>query len=53
MMLVNGITISIAPSDIDGLNDSIGIMLYSYTHAINKQSHLTGKLIREKTTVDV
>ncbi len=31
------------------LNDSIGIMLRSYTNAINKQEDRSGKLIRERT----
>ncbi|NOX47286.1 MAG: hypothetical protein GXO89_09955 [Chlorobi bacterium] len=34
------------------INDSIGIMLRSYTQAINKQNHTTGKLIREKTKAE-
>ena len=34
------------------LNDSIGIMLRSYTQAINKQRNRTGKLIREKTKAE-
>jgi putative transposase len=31
------------------LNDSIGILLRSYTRAINKQENRTGALFREKT----
>ena len=31
------------------LNDSIGILLRSYTRAINKQKNRTGALFREKT----
>jgi len=34
------------------INDSIGIMLRSYTQAINKQRNRTGKLIREKTKAE-
>jgi len=33
-------------------NDSIGIMLRSYTRAINKQENFTGKLFREKTKAE-
>ena len=31
------------------INDSIGIMLRSYTQAVNKQQNRSGKLFREKT----
>ncbi len=34
------------------INDSTGIMLRSYTQAINKQNNRTGKLIREKTKAE-
>jgi putative transposase len=34
------------------LNDSIGIMLRSYTRAINKQENLTGNLFREGTKAE-
>ncbi len=34
------------------LNDSIGIMLRSYTRAINKQEGFSGKLFREKTKAE-
>ncbi len=34
------------------INDSIGIMLRSYTRAINKQEKFTGKLFREKTKAE-
>ncbi len=34
------------------LNDSIGIMLRSYTRAINKQENFSGKLFREKTKAE-
>jgi len=34
------------------INDSIGIMLRSYTRAINKQEDFTGKLFREKTKAE-
>lgn len=33
-------------------NDSIGIMLRSYTRAINKQENRTGKLFREQTKAE-
>jgi len=33
-------------------NDSIGIMLRSYTRAINKQENFSGKLFREKTKAE-
>jgi REP element-mobilizing transposase RayT len=34
------------------INDSIGIMLRSYTRAINKQENFTGKLFKEKTKAE-
>ena len=34
------------------INDSIGIMLRSYTRAINKQEKFSGKLFREKTKAE-
>jgi len=34
------------------INDSISIMLRSYTRAINKQEKFTGKLFREKTKAE-
>ena len=34
------------------INDSIGIMLRSYTRAINKQENFSGKLFREKTKAE-
>ncbi len=58
MVLVNNTTIGVALSDADGknkprtYNDSIGIMLRSYTNAINKQEKRTGKLFREKTKAE-
>ena len=64
MVLVNHTvvpTVGVAQSDTDGkgngnktrtLNESIGIMLRSYTNAINKQERRTGKLIREKTKAE-
>ncbi len=60
MVVVNEITVGVAQSDTDGstkgkirtLNDSIGIMLRSYTNAINKQQLRSGKLIREKTKAE-
>ncbi|MCF8371131.1 MAG: hypothetical protein K9H64_05875 [Bacteroidales bacterium] len=48
----------LASNDTDGncrqrsLNDSIGIMLRSYTNAINKQENRSGKLFREKTKAE-
>ena len=49
-----GVALSHADSNIRyrTINDSIGIMLRSYTQAINKQNNRTGKLIREKTKVE-
>lgn len=66
MVLVNNVTVGVAQgqrtvgvaqSDTDGLrqrtlNESIGILLRSYTQAINKQNKTTGKLIREKTKAE-
>ena len=34
------------------INDSIGILLRSYTRAINKQENFSGKLFREKTKAE-
>jgi len=49
-------TVGVAQSDTDGktrsINDSIGIMLRSYTNAINKQQKRSGKLFREKTKAE-
>ncbi len=50
-------SVSVAQSDTDALrmrtlNDSIGIMLRSYTSAINKQQKRTGSLFREKTKAE-
>ncbi len=66
MVLVNEInlavrTVGVAPSHTDSsinnikkrtINESIGIMLRSYSQAINKQNNTTGKLIREKTKAE-
>ena len=65
MVLVNEVELNIAIGKIVGvaqshadnskirtINDSIGIMLRSYTQAINKQNGTTGKLIREKTKAE-
>ncbi len=65
MVLVNEVTVGVAQtvgvasSDTDGrelkmrtFNDSIGIMLRSYTNAINKKYNRSGKLIREKTKAE-
>jgi putative transposase len=49
-------TVGVAQSHADSrersFNDSIGIMLRSYTQAINKQNNTSGKLIREKTKAE-
>jgi putative transposase len=53
-------TVGVAQSDTDGkgqakhrtLNDSIGILLRSYTNAINKQEYRSGKLFREATKAE-
>lgn len=56
MVKVSYLTIGVALSDTDGrmrtINESIGIMLRSYTNAINKQQNRTGKLFREKTKAE-
>src|SRR6056297_1196607 len=59
MVLVNEVTVGVARSDADSgelkmrtFNDSIGIMLRSYTNAINKKYNRSGKLIREKTKAE-
>lgn len=56
MVLVNDITIGVASSDTDirmrTINESIGIMLRSYTNAINKKGNRSGKLFREKTKAE-
>lgn len=49
-----GITVGVTASHADSrstrnLNDSIGILLRSYTRAINKQESRSGALFREKT----
>ena len=50
------LTVGVTSSDADGhprtFNDSIGIMLRSYTRAVNKQQNRTGKLFREKTKAE-
>lgn len=43
------VTLSHGVSKTRTINDSIGIILRSYTRAINKQEKFTGKLFREKT----
>ncbi len=50
-------SVGVAQSGTDAIkyrtfNDSIGIMLRSYTNAINKQQKRTGKLFREKTKAE-
>jgi len=57
MVLVNKIDINIVSKETGenisrSFNDSIGIMLRSYTNAINKQQKRTGKLFREKTKAE-
>ncbi|MBK6930487.1 MAG: transposase [Saprospirales bacterium] len=44
-----GVTSSHADTPMRPLNDSIGILLRSYTRAINKQENRIGALFREKT----
>jgi len=46
------VTLSHGVSKIRTINDSIGILLRSYTRAINKQENFTGKLFREKTKAE-
>jgi putative transposase len=43
------VTSSHADTKIRSLNDAIGILLRSYTRAINKQEDRSGALFREKT----
>ena len=64
MVLVNEVeltveraSVGVARSDADAIrqrtiNESIGIMLRSYTNAINKQQNRSGKLFREKTKAE-
>jgi putative transposase len=57
MVLVNKTVLNIVLKDTGenisrSFNDSIGIMLRSYTNAINKQQKRTGKLFREKTKAE-
>ena len=57
MVLVNKTVLNIILKDTEesisrSFNDSIGIMLRSYTNAINKQQKRTGKLFREKTKAE-
>jgi putative transposase len=57
MVLVNQVTVAVSKSGANGrppykmrtFNDSIGIMLRSYTYAINRRYNRSGKLFREKT----
>jgi len=42
----------VTPPKHRSFNDSIGIMLRSYTRAINKQEGFSGKLFREKTKAE-
>ncbi len=59
MVLVKELTVGVALSDADGdnqkmrtINNSIGIMLRSYTNALNKQRGRSGKLFRKKTKAE-
>lgn len=59
MIRVKTLTVGVTQSDADGkdakernINDSIGLLLRSYTQAINKQQKRTGKLFREKTKAE-
>ena len=59
MLLIKELTVGVAQSDTDGsipkmrnINDSVGIILSSYTNAINKRQNRTGKLFREKTKAE-
>jgi len=55
MILVNNTSIGITNNNTERqrtINESIGIMLRSYTNAINKQHNRTGKLFREKTKAE-
>jgi putative transposase len=47
-----GFTLSEALTTTRSFNDSIGIMLRSYTRAINEQKGLSGSLFRRKTKAD-
>ena len=48
---IGGATPSRTPNNND-LNKSIGILLASYTRAINKQENTTGSLFRDKTKAE-
>ena len=48
----HGVTKVIGVTKTRTFNDSIGIMLRSYTRAINKQENFSGKLFREKTKAE-
>lgn len=55
MVLVNKVSIGVVSNNADAirtLNQSIGIMLRSYSQAVNKQQNFSGKLIREKTKAE-
>jgi len=47
---IGGATSSCAPNS--NLNQSIGILLASYTRAINKQQNLSGSLFRKRTKAE-
>jgi len=48
----DAVTLSHGVTKTRTLNESIGIMLRSYTRAINKQKGFSGKLFREKTKAE-
>ncbi len=51
LIYVERITISLENNKIRSLNDSIAVMLMSYTSAINKQQKRTGSLFRSRTKI--
>lgn len=51
-LIIRGATSSRTPNNPQDLNKSIGIMLASYTRAINKQENRTGSLFRDKTKAE-
>ncbi|WP_243348445.1 hypothetical protein [Parabacteroides sp. FAFU027] len=51
-LIIRGATSSRTPNSQQDLNKSIGIMLASYTRAINIQENRTGSLFRDKTKAE-
>jgi hypothetical protein len=51
-LIIRGATLSRTLNNQQELNKSIGIMLASYTRAINKQEDRTGSLFRDKTKAE-